>query len=100
MTIQEREFDTEKRRQLAKAGHAKPDGSYPIENEEDLGNAVRAWGRGGATASDKAWIKKRAKELGAEGKLPDNWKESDLTPEDKETYQKWMEKWDPDHDGD
>lgn len=71
----ERTFTAEERRKLASEGKARPDGSYTIENEEDLHNAIRAWGRGGATSADKAHIKKRAKELGAEGSLPDDWKE-------------------------
>lgn len=67
------EFSAEERRQLADEGKAKPDGSYPIRNRSDLMNAIRAWGRGGATASDKEWIIRRARALGATDALPDNW---------------------------
>jgi hypothetical protein len=72
----DREFSSESRKKGAEEGWAKPDGSYPIRNTGDLKNAIKAWGRGGATASDKAWIKKRAKALGAESMLPDDWKSS------------------------
>jgi hypothetical protein len=75
----DREFTAESRKKGAEEGWAKSDGSYPIRNKGDLGNAIRAWGRGGATASDKAWIKKRAKALGATSMLPENW-QTDADP--------------------
>lgn len=50
-----------------------PDGNFPIDNIADLHNAVRAIGRAKDKAAAKAWIKKRAAELGAEGVLPDTW---------------------------
>jgi hypothetical protein len=75
----DREFTAESRKKGAEAGWAKPDGSYPIRNTGDLKNAISAWGRGGATASDKAWIKKRAKALGATSMLPENW-QTDADP--------------------
>jgi len=62
--IADTSFTAEERRDLAKRGLAKPDGSYPIRNKEDLKHAKEAYARGGATASDKAWINKRAKALG------------------------------------
>lgn len=70
----EHAFSSEKRSELAKKGFAQPDGSYPIVTVGDLKNAVKAWGRGGAKASDKAHIKKRARALGAEAELPEEWK--------------------------
>jgi hypothetical protein len=69
----DKEFSAEERRDLAKRGLAKPDGSYPIRNKSDLSHAIQAWGRGGATASDKAWIIKRARALGATSDLPEDW---------------------------
>jgi len=66
-------FTAEERADLAKKGQAKPDGSYPIRNVADLKNAISAWGRGGATASDKSWIIKRARALGATSELPEDW---------------------------
>lgn len=68
-----REFSDDERKKLAKEGDARPDGSYPIVTVEDLHNAIRAWGRGGATEADKAHIIARAKSLGATKELPENW---------------------------
>lgn len=58
-------FDTKERKNLSKKGKAKPDGSFPIRNKKDLSNAKRDLGRAGNKASDRAWINKRAKQLGA-----------------------------------
>jgi hypothetical protein len=69
-----RKFSAESRRRMADAGNAMPDGSYPIGNKDDLMNAIRSWGRGGSNPKVKAHIKRRAKELGAEDMIPDNWK--------------------------
>lgn len=74
-------FTAEERKDLAKKGEAKPDGSYPIRNVSDLKNAISAWGRGGATASDKAWIIKRARALGATSELPEDWGSKDADPD-------------------
>lgn len=69
----DRDFTAEERKRGAKEGWAKPDGSYPIRTPKDLSNAIHAWGRGGATASDKAWIIKRARALGKTSMLPEDW---------------------------
>jgi hypothetical protein len=69
-----RKFNTETRHRMAESGNAMPDGSYPIGNRNDLENAIRSWGRGGSDPKVKAHIKRRAKELGAEDMIPDNWK--------------------------
>jgi hypothetical protein len=69
-----RTFTSDERKDLAASGKAKPDGSYPIVTTGDLRNAVRAWGRGGATASDKQHIVRRARSLGATSELPEDWK--------------------------
>lgn len=62
------------REAMAKKGHAMPDGSYPIADEEDLHNAIHAVGRGG---SDHDAIRKhiiaRAADLGHSDAIPDNW---------------------------
>jgi hypothetical protein len=64
------------REKLAKKGQALPDGSYPIRNASDLKNAVQAYGR--ASKEDQAkvrtHIRKRAKALGKEDLIPENWK--------------------------
>lgn len=74
ITFAKRKFTTAQRKEEAAAGHAMPDGSYPISNKKDLENAIRSWGRGGAKADVKAHIKRRAKALGAEDMIPENWK--------------------------
>lgn len=71
-------FSHTERKDLAKKGEAMPNGKYPIRNSQDLKDAIKLSG-----ASDmpkekvKAWIKKRAKELGLENELPEDWKEKE-----------------------
>lgn len=77
-TIQHAEFNTELRKQLAAKGQAMPDGGYPIRNVADLKNAIQAYGRATNKPAVKAWIKKRAKALGAEDLLPDNWRTDEI----------------------
>jgi hypothetical protein len=67
-------FNSEQRKELAKKGVAKPDGSFPIRNANDRKNAIKDWGRAGSSESDKSHIIKRAKAIGAEEILPDSWK--------------------------
>jgi len=74
--LYKREFSRQEREKLAAKGHAKPDGSYPIVTRQDLKNAVQAWGRGGATQSDKEHIVARAKAIGATDALPEDWQGS------------------------
>ncbi|MGW4042952.1 hypothetical protein [Streptomyces sp. NPDC004721] len=62
------------RRQAAASGAAMPDGSYPIKTKADLRKAIRAVGRGGADHDKiRKHIIKRAKALGLEAMVPDNW---------------------------
>jgi hypothetical protein len=69
-----RKFSSAQRDRMASAGTAMPDGSYPIANKKDLENAIRSWGRGGSDPKVKAHIKSRAKSLGLENMIPENWK--------------------------
>ena len=69
-----RKFTAEQRKQMAQEGHAMPDGSFPIGNKTDLMNAIRSWGRSGSDPKVKEHIKRRAKALGAEDMIPENWK--------------------------
>jgi hypothetical protein len=64
--LDSREFSNNKRKSLAKNGHALPDGSFPIENLEDLKNAKMAIGRAKDPAAARRHINKRARELGAQ----------------------------------
>ena len=67
-------YTQDDRDRMAKSGHAMPDGSYPIEDEEDLDKAIRAVGRGGAEHDAiRRHIIKRAKALGLSERIPDNW---------------------------
>lgn len=68
-----REFSEEQRRALAEKGHAMPDGSYPIVTREDLENAIQAIGRSKNPGATKAHIKKRARALGLEELIPEEW---------------------------
>jgi len=64
---------------LAKKGHAMPDGAYPIRDEEDLKNAIQAYGR--AKASERAAVRrfiiKRARSLKKYDLIPQYWKNAD-----------------------
>ena len=53
-----------------------PDGSYPIRSAKDVENAVRDYYRSGEKPDVKAHIIARAKAIGAEGALPDDWTEA------------------------
>jgi hypothetical protein len=66
----------DEREKLAKEGKALPDGSFPIENVENLRDAIQAYGR--AKDSHKAavrkHIEKRARQLNVRHLIPENWK--------------------------
>ena len=69
--IAEREFSEEQRKALADKGYALPDGSFPIENIEDLKNAIQAYGRAKDHGLAAKHIQKRAKALGEPELIPD-----------------------------
>jgi flagellar hook-basal body complex protein FliE len=69
-----RAFSPAQREKLAKDGHAMPDGSFPIENEEDVKHAVTAIGRAASPDKAKEHILKRANALGCSQHVPDDWK--------------------------
>jgi hypothetical protein len=52
------------RRASQKAGHTMKGGSFPINNAADLARAKHDVGRAKDPAAARAWIDKRAKELG------------------------------------
>lgn len=66
-------YSNDERTDMAKKGEALPDGSFPIKNTEDLKNAIQAYGRAADPKAAKAHIKERAKALGAEDLLPEDW---------------------------
>lgn len=75
-------FSHNERKDLADKGEAMPNGKFPIRNEQDLEDATRLVGSSSEPKSEvMAWIKKRAKELGLEHKLPEAWKEKAMDTE-------------------
>jgi hypothetical protein len=68
-----RAFSEERRMSMAKEGTAMSDGSYPIQSEEDLRNAIQAYGRAKDKEAAKRHIMKRAKDMGKESLIPSNW---------------------------
>ena len=73
LRAEKREFSAAEREKDAEAGVAMPDGSYPIKSAEDVENAVRDYNRSGQKSDVKAHIIARAKAIGAENALPDDW---------------------------
>jgi len=71
--LQKRDFSQAQRDEAAKTGAAMPDGSFPIKNEEDLHNAIRLAGKAKNPVAARAHIKERAKAMGMESAIPDDW---------------------------
>lgn len=62
------------RKRMADTGAALSDGSFPIKTKADLRRAIKAVGRGGTDHDEiRAHIATRAKALGLEAMVPDNW---------------------------
>lgn len=64
---------SEKERKEMAGKEAMDDGSFPIKTKKDVEDAVRDWGRAGSKPEVKAHIIARAKAIGAEDTLPDDW---------------------------
>jgi hypothetical protein len=73
-----RDFSDKTRKKLAKTGAALPNGGFPIQNRQDVKNAVRAFGRAKNPAKTKAHIIKHAMKLGVLDELPKQWKAGDI----------------------
>jgi hypothetical protein len=75
------EFSPAQRKALAKKGEALPDGAYPIRNEGDLKNAIKAFGR--AKESERGDVKKhiikRARALKKSDLIPETWIKKAMT---------------------
>jgi hypothetical protein len=71
---EKRDYSSSTRETMASRGQAMPDGSYPIANRTDLGNAIQAVGRAKNYDSVKQHIIRRARALGAMEMLPKEWK--------------------------
>lgn len=69
--MSDREFSEEERARLAKAGHALPDGSYPMPDCDAVGRAIHSYGRAPESHRRElaALIRKRNDELGCGHKL-------------------------------
>lgn len=63
----------EKRSEAARDGRALPDGSYPIDDVEDLKKALQSYGRASNPHVTKRHIIKRANLLASLGLLPSGW---------------------------
>ena len=72
--FEKRDYTGAARRRMAQSGEAMPDGSFPIANRSDLMNAIRSIGRASNPEAAKEHIKRRARALGAESMLPEEWK--------------------------
>jgi hypothetical protein len=64
--VHDRDFSAKEKKDAAKKGAAMAGGRYPIENKQDLLNAIQSFGRGNPTdkAAIKAHIIRRANALG------------------------------------
>lgn len=87
---EKRDYSKEKRNELAQAGNAMADGSYPIATVQDLKNAIQAIGRAKNPKAVKKHIASRARALNVPELIPDSWKGlatpfKDGEPEDIET---------------
>ncbi len=87
--VVEREFSPEQRKKMAGSGKAMAGGGYPIESEQDLKNAIQAYGRAADKPAAKMHIIKRAKALGLEKLIPDGWMAS-MTEAEQSLMQRQM----------
>lgn len=78
----DKKYSAAERKKATASGAAMKGGRFPIKSAEDVANAVKDYNRIGQPADVKAHIIKRAKELGATGSLPDDWKVKDAAEED------------------
>jgi len=74
--VEKREFTDAERKDMAEAGQALPDGSYPIKTVGDLKNAIQSFGRAKDKAKVKEHIIARAKAMGKESMIPEDWTKS------------------------
>lgn len=91
LNIKEKMFSTHERKKMAETGEAESDGSFPIKDSEDVFNAVQAYGRSKDPTKTKAHIIKRAKALGCEYALPQDWHMSHIADSVKESVLELME---------
>jgi hypothetical protein len=99
-----RMYSADDRRSMAKTGDAMPDGSFPIADEEDLKNAIAAFGRAKDPEAAKTHIIARATDLGAEELIPATWGEDSMEKkmahdDEKMADNEDIDEMDPDAEG-
>jgi hypothetical protein len=67
-------YSDEERAAMARTGEAMPNGSYPIKHAADVSFAVENWRNAGQPADARKHILRRATELGALDRVPDDWR--------------------------
>jgi len=82
--VEKKDYSDKERADMASAGQAMSGGGYPIKSIADLKNAIQSFGRAKDPAATKAHIKARAKALGREDLIPDNWKGAEADTEKME----------------
>jgi len=87
--LQKRDYSTAARRRMAESGEAMPDGSFPIANRADLRNAIQSVGRASNYEAARRHIISRARALGAEEMLPEDWKKSEKSMWSSAFAAKW-----------
>lgn len=87
--LQKRDYSTDARRRMAESGEAMPDGSFPIANRTDLRNAIQSVGRASNYEAARRHIISRARALGAEDMLPEDWKKSEKSMWSSAFAAKW-----------
>lgn len=74
LAYMKRTFTQAQRDEAERKGESMAGGGFPVANESDLRNAIRAIGRAKNPAAARAHIKTRAKSLGLSDMIPDTWK--------------------------
>lgn len=87
--LEKRDYSTDARRRMAESGQAMPDGSFPIANRTDLRNAIQSVGRASNYEAARRHIISRARALGAEDMLPEDWKGSSKSMWSSALSPKW-----------
>lgn len=74
--VEKRDYSADARRRMAESEQAMSDGSFPIANRADLRNAIQSVGRASNYEAARRHIIGRARALGAEDMLPEDWRGS------------------------
>lgn len=83
-------YNAEELKDAAAKGHAMPDESYPVKDEDDLKKAIKAVGRGSADHDAiRKHIMARAKALKLSKLIPDNWNADGSLADDEAKAAAW-----------